>query len=93
MAVGGSQYGKPNAPVQLTSVMCSGREANLTVCQSTLLTQEESQSTYPSISAAGVVCITATTSTATGVASNNVAFIFMVILIIGLIASMVILGG
>lgn len=91
-AVTGSAYGKPNAPVQLSNVGCSGREANLSTCPGNQLTPEESQAAYNGTSAAGVVCIPPVTSGAgsgSPVNGTTVAMIFMIIL---LVAAIVVMG-
>lgn len=92
-ATTGSKYGKPNAPVQLTNVQCSGSELNVSLCQNTLFTPDEGQSAYPRISTAGVVCNPPTTGGVSDIASSNASLIGLGILIVALIASLVVAAG
>lgn len=87
----GSGYGKPNVPLQLTNVDCTGNEEMLGACQSTPVTPDESLTTDRSFDAAGVKCVLdPTTSTVLGVISNNPATAVMIVLIVLLIISVLI---
>ena len=62
-AVTGSVYGKPNLPVKLTNVECTGSETTIDNCQQTQLSPDDSQAAYPNIGAAGVKCVADTGTT------------------------------
>jgi hypothetical protein len=87
-----SYYGKPNLPFFLSDVVCTGRETNLELCQSTLLSPDEISTSDVgdggSINAAGVTCGTGTVNIGSVVASNPVTIV-MILLIIVLIAAVI----
>ena len=67
----GSVYGKPNVPVKLTNVECTGSETTIDDCQQTQLSPDESQAAYPNIGAAGVKCVADTTNSPGQIIRNN----------------------
>lgn len=92
-AVTGSVYGKPNIPVKLTNVECTGSETSIDDCQATQLSPDESQIAYPRISAAGVKCVYETTTSPLEVIKNNSATIGLGFLIVFLVISVLVTIG
>ena len=90
-AITGLIYVKPNIPVKLTNVECTGSEKSIDDCQATQLSPDESQVTYAHISAAGVKCVSETTTGPLEVIKNNSATIglgFLIICLVNLFSSL-----
>ena len=68
-AVVDSRFGKPSSFVHLTDVQCSGSEDALADCTATAITQGSS-SLVDHINVAGVVCMSAVSSTSVSTMSN-----------------------
>ena len=86
----GSVYGKPNVPVKLTNVECTGSETTIDNCQQTQLSPDESQAAYPNIGAAGVKCVADTTISPEQIIRNNPEAIGLGFLVVFLVISILI---
>ena len=86
----GSVYGKPNVPVKLTNVECTGSETTIDNCQQTQLSPDESQAAYPNIGAAGVKCVADADTSALRVIQNNPEAIGLGFLTVFLVISILI---
>ena len=57
MAVGGSQFGKPNKTLFMTEVNCNGTERTLAECDAEKLPPQDGKGLHNVIEAAGVQCV------------------------------------
>ena len=66
IAVGGSQFGKPNKTVFMTEVNCDGTERTLPSCDAVKLPPEDGKGLHNVIDAAGVQCMSQSSTSQLG---------------------------